>query len=229
MGGECMAHTFDYLVHLLSLTWVFPGLKVVSTLSCPFLDSYGVMGFILGWALDCQKLLEPSEVVLGKSQVLGVEMVFSGKSLISGWRQENSSRYGEGTPRHLSLVWFCDLKTCLGEITIDWGWRWFNLWIPYLVMSLSHEIPHSCWNMARGWLDERKFWFNPIYGWVVCGSPWHGWLLHKLIRVIFLLWTMSTCTCYYVDFMSDLSWFLLWLYVGYKHGSMMCSNYASCS
>jgi len=38
---------------------------------------------------------------------------------------------------------------------------------------------------------------------------------------------MSTCTWYYVDFMDDFSWFLVWLYVGYKNGSMTSSNYGS--
>ena len=40
---------------------------------------------------------------------------------------------------------------------------------------------------------------------------------------------MSTCTCYYVDFMVYFSCFLFLLYVGYKHGARMCSSYGSCS
>jgi len=52
-------------------------------------------------------------------QMLGVEMVFFGMPSIGGWRQENSSRFRFG------LV--CDLGTCLGEIMVVLGWRWFNL------------------------------------------------------------------------------------------------------
>jgi len=83
------------------------------------------------------------------------------------------------------------------------------------------------WNMTWGWLAERKIWFSPIYGRVVRGSPWHGWFLHMLIRYIFLLYSMSTYTCYYVALMVILSWFLFWLYVGYKHGSITGSSYGS--
>jgi len=62
--------------------------------------------------------LDPDEVVSEKFQGLGVEMVFSGKSSTGGWRQENSSRNGEGIMRHPSSVWFCDLRTSLSEIII---------------------------------------------------------------------------------------------------------------
>jgi len=41
-----MVHSFVYLVHLLSLAWVFLGLIVVSSLPCQFLGNHGVMGFI---------------------------------------------------------------------------------------------------------------------------------------------------------------------------------------
>jgi len=37
------------------------------------------MGFFHGWDLDYQKVLDPSEMVSGTLQGLGVEMVFSGK------------------------------------------------------------------------------------------------------------------------------------------------------
>ena len=40
---------------------------------------------------------------------------------------------------------------------------------------------------------------------------------------------MGTCTCYYVDLTDDFSWLIFCLYVGYKHGSMMCSSYGYCS
>ena len=49
---------------------------------------------------------------------LGVEIVFSRKPSIGGWRQENSSRDGEGILRHPNLVWFYDLETRLGEIRV---------------------------------------------------------------------------------------------------------------
>lgn len=81
-----MVHAFIYLVHLLSLAWVFPSLIVVSTFLFHFLDSHGVVGFIIGWALDFQKALELGEVVSRKSQGLGIEMVFSKKPLTCGWR-----------------------------------------------------------------------------------------------------------------------------------------------
>lgn len=48
----------------------------------------------------------------------GVEIFFSWKPSTSGWRHENSSRDGQGIPRHPSLVWFCDLETILSEITV---------------------------------------------------------------------------------------------------------------
>lgn len=52
------------------------------------------------------------------SQGLGVEMVFSRKPSIDGWRLESSSRYGEEILRHLSLFWFCDILTGFGEINV---------------------------------------------------------------------------------------------------------------
>ena len=45
-------------------------------------------------------------------------MVFFWKPSIGGWRQEKSSRDGEGILRHPSLIWFFDLGNGLGEITI---------------------------------------------------------------------------------------------------------------
>ena len=115
------------LVHFLSLAWVFPSLTTVLAFPCHFLDSHVVMGFILGWALDSRKGLESGEVVSKKSQDFVVEMVFSRNPSQGRWRQENSSRNGEGILRHPSLVWFCDLLTGFGEIAVVWGWRWFNL------------------------------------------------------------------------------------------------------
>jgi len=43
-----MVHEFVYLVHLFSLARVLSSLKLVSSLPFHFLDSHGVMGFILG-------------------------------------------------------------------------------------------------------------------------------------------------------------------------------------
>jgi len=119
------------------------------------------------------KFLDPSEVVLGKSKRLGLEMFFSRKPSTCGCRQENSSRDCEGILRHPSLVWFCDLRIGLGEITVAWGWRWFNLWIPLVVYLLVYPMRSHIydWNMEWGWLDERKIWFNPIYGHMVRGGP----------------------------------------------------------
>jgi len=47
-GCECMVYEFLYLVHLLSLAWDFLGLTIVLALPYHFVDSHGVMGFILG-------------------------------------------------------------------------------------------------------------------------------------------------------------------------------------
>lgn len=57
-------------------------------------------------------------MVLRKSQGLGVEMVFSWKPLIGGWRWENSFGYGEEILRHQSLCWFGDFETSFGEIPV---------------------------------------------------------------------------------------------------------------
>jgi len=62
--------------------------------------------------------LDPGEVVSRKTEGLGVDMVFSGKPSRGGWRQENSSRDGEGILRHIKSVWFCDLRARLGDITV---------------------------------------------------------------------------------------------------------------
>ncbi len=62
--------------------------------------------------------LDLGEVVLGKSQGFGVDMVFSGKPSIGRWRQENSSGDDEGILRHPISVWFFDLKNDLGEIMV---------------------------------------------------------------------------------------------------------------
>ena len=58
------------------------------------------------------------EVVLGKSQGLEMEMVFSRDLSIGGGRWENYSRDGEEILRHPSLVCFCDLGTDLGDIMV---------------------------------------------------------------------------------------------------------------
>ena len=50
-----------------------------------------------------------------------------------------------------------------------------------------------------------------------------------LIRAIFLLWVMRIYTCYYVSLMVVSQCLTFWLYTSYKHGSMMCSSYDSCS
>ena len=57
-------------------------------------------------------------MVSGKSQGLGVEMVFSEKTLTGGWRKENSSEYGKEILRHPSLCFFGDFLTGLGEIIV---------------------------------------------------------------------------------------------------------------
>lgn len=113
----CLYGLFDVI------RMVFPTLIVVSTLYFHFLDSHGVMGFILGWSLGCRKFFEPDEVVSRKYQGLGLEMVLSRMALKGGSRHENSLRYGEEIMSHPSLVRFCDLETSLGEIMIAWGWR----------------------------------------------------------------------------------------------------------
>jgi len=48
---ESMVHACVYLVLLLSMAWVSIGVTMVLSLSFPFLDSDGLMGFLLfGWA-----------------------------------------------------------------------------------------------------------------------------------------------------------------------------------
>lgn len=47
-----------------------------------------------------------------------METVFSEKPSMGEWRQENSSRDGEGILKHPNLVCFCDLEADLGEITV---------------------------------------------------------------------------------------------------------------
>ena len=48
-----------------------------------------------------------------------------------------------------------------------------------------------------------------------------------LIRVNFLLYSMSKCTCYYVALMVVISLLFSSLYAGYKHGFMTYSSYDS--
>ena len=69
--------------------------------------------------------------------------------------------------------------------------------------------------MEWGLLVERKIWFNPIYGWVVHGSPWIGWYFHMLIRDIILSQFMYILSDYVGDIMVELPWFLCWLFVRY--------------
>jgi len=64
----------------------FVGFDSGFRVALPFLNIHGVMGFILGLALDCQKVLDLGEVVTGKSPRLGVQMVIFGKPSIGGWR-----------------------------------------------------------------------------------------------------------------------------------------------
>ena len=68
------------------------------------------------------------------------------------------------------------------------------------------------WNMIRWWLSKRKIWFNPIYGWVLHGSPWLGWLVHMLIKALFPLYFMSI----YILLIMWLWWLLYhFYYFGY--------------
>jgi len=62
--------------------------------------------------------LYSDELVYGKSQGLGVEIILCGKPSIGGWREKNSSRDVEGIMRHPSLVLFFHLSTGLGKITV---------------------------------------------------------------------------------------------------------------
>jgi len=68
--------------------------------------------------LDFRNILDLGEVVSGKPQGLGVDMVFSGKPSTGAWRQENSSRDGEGILRRPSSIWFSDLRVGLGEMML---------------------------------------------------------------------------------------------------------------
>jgi len=61
-------------------------------------------------------ILDLVEVVLGRSQGERVEIVFSKNILTGGGIQENSFGCVEEIPRHLSLYWFGNFWTKLGEI-----------------------------------------------------------------------------------------------------------------
>lgn len=50
-----------------------------------------------------------------------MEIVFSGKPLIGGWRQEKSYGYGEEIQRHLSLFLFGEFWIDLGGVTMVEG------------------------------------------------------------------------------------------------------------
>ena len=175
-----MVYACAYFVYFLSLAWDFSGFDSVFSLTFPFSDSHGVMGFNLGWALDCQKVLDLSEVVSWNPQGIRMEMVFFEKPSIGGWRQENSSRDGEGILRNPSSVWFFDLGTSLGVITVWWGWRWFNLWthMDAFWIGLSMRSHIHAWNMAKGWFAERNISFSHSYGRVLCRIPEPRQLLH---------------------------------------------------
>ena len=83
-----------------------------------------------------------------------------------------------------------------------------------LICSMRSRI--HAWNMRWGWLAEREFWFNPIYGRVVCGSPRSSWILNMLIRASFLLYLMGNYFGFYVILMAIISLFFLvicWLWV----------------
>lgn len=124
-----------YLVSFFSLAWVLSDFENGFSLSFPFLDSHGVMGLFLGWALDCLKVLDPSMVVSRKSQGLGVEMVFSRKLSTGGWRRENSSRDGEGIMRHPSSIWFFDIRTSFSEMMYSEGGGGLTFGLPWLFMD----------------------------------------------------------------------------------------------
>lgn len=108
-----------FLVNFLSFAWVLSHFDSGFSLAFLFPNSHGVLGLFLGVALDCRKVLDLGDVVLEKSQGLGVEMIFFGKPSIGGWRQENSSRDSEGILRHPNLVWFYGLRISLGEIMLQ--------------------------------------------------------------------------------------------------------------
>lgn len=62
----CMVYACVYLVLLMSLAWVLPGVRVVFIISFPFPDSHGVMGLFHLVELDCGMVLELGEAVSGK-------------------------------------------------------------------------------------------------------------------------------------------------------------------
>jgi len=82
------------------------------------------------------------------------------------------------------------------------------VWFCWMCSMRSHI---HAWNMAQGCLDERKIWFNLVYGRVVRGSSRPGCILHMLIRASFLLYLMVKYTCLYLVFMVVIS--LLFLLV----------------
>lgn len=81
-----MVHTIGLHVILVSLAWDFPGLTLVLALPSHFLNSHVVMGFILGLGLGFHNISDLGEVVLGKFQGLGMEMVLFKKPLKGRWR-----------------------------------------------------------------------------------------------------------------------------------------------
>jgi len=61
----CMVHACVYLVLLLSLVWVFPGVTVIFNLALPFLDAMAWWFLLYLVELDFQRELKLSGVVLG--------------------------------------------------------------------------------------------------------------------------------------------------------------------
>lgn len=150
-----MVHVFPYLIQLLYLAWVFPSLKMVLGFPCHFMDNHCVMWFILGWAMDYQKVLELCEVVSGKLPRVGGG---------DGFLQEALNEWVE-TENFLKVWWRNFDASKLGLVL--WSQGRFNLWIPSLLcLGLWYEIPH--WFLEYG---------TSVIGWnkyVVQPNLWSG-------------------------------------------------------
>ena len=96
----------------------FAGFDSGFSLALPFLDKHGVMGSFLVDIWIARRFW----IRVRWSQENPKGWCGDGfiRETLNWWVEiGNSSRDGEGILRHPSSVWFCDLMTVLGELTIS--------------------------------------------------------------------------------------------------------------
>ena len=123
------------------------------------IDFGGIHGKSWGISLDLGSI--DSGLNCGKSYEIGLSLGPSGPWLdcVKHERQGDGKflKDSDGFWMAFQVRYGCDWSAGFGVITVWWGWRWFNLWIPLVVFGLVYKWDPMfmlvIWHRS-GWLKE---------------------------------------------------------------------------